>query len=450
MKRLAWCLALTALLGFATVTRSEQVTPQQLQSALESAIAKGAPGLSAAIATRQGVIWTGTAGYADIKARTPIQTSNLFGVGSITKVFVTTVIMQLVQEGRLDLDNTAAKILGLDVTKGIANADRATLAQLLAHTGGVISWEDDPRWIREGRGSKLDPSHLWGKTEPLDYIRGPEHPALNAPGEKHNYSNTNYTLLGLVIEKVTGHTAESEIRRRVLEPLKLRDTFLEGFETFDTKRLPHRYHWATPTFEQTAGIAKGFQRVRPDLIDATGSNLSVEWTAGGMVSTPSDLALFALALRDARIISPASLKFITQWTPAWKGAEVGHGLFRTQNQQGYNIGHNGSVLGFTGSFYWTEQGDAIVAVLSNVGTMHAGDVPTSAAHVAQQPEFAKLAVQFALEHAPPAGAAMAERQRSNTFSNTRASSSTVSGLSTRSRTRSPWRSHDPRHAHSPM
>lgn len=401
MNRIAWCLTISAFLGCATAARAEQVTPQQLQAALDSAVAKGAPGISAAIATRGGVIWTGTAGYADIKARTPIQTSNLFGVGSITKVFVTTVVMQLAQEGRLNLDSTAADILGPEVTKGIANADRATLAQLLAHTGGVISWEDDPLWIREGRGSKLKPSHIWGKTEPLDYIRGPKHAALNEPGEKHNYSNTNYTLLGLVIEKVTGQTAEAEIRRRVLEPLNLRSTFLEGFEPFDTSRLPHRYHWATPTFEQTAGIAKGFQRVRPDLIDATGSNLSVEWTAGGMVSTPSDLAVFALALRDARIISPASLKFMTQWTPAWKGAEVGHGLFRTQNASGSTIGHNGSVLGFTGSFYWTEQGDAIVAVLSNVGTMHAGDVPTSAAHVAQRSEFAGLAVQFAQQHTAP-------------------------------------------------
>lgn len=401
MKRFAWCLTIAGLLGSVTVVRAEQVTPQQLQAALEGAVTKGAPGISAAIATRDGVIWTGTAGYADIKARTPIQTSHLFGVGSITKVFVTTVIMQLAQEGRLNLDSTAADILGPDVTKGIANADRATLAQLLAHTGGVISWEDDPRWIREGRGNKLKPSHIWGKTEPLDYIRGPKHAALNEPGEKHNYSNTNYTLLGLVIEKITGQTAEAEIRRRVLEPLNLRSTFLEGFEPFDTSRLPHRYHWATPTFEETAGIAKGFQRVRPDLIDATGSNLSVEWTAGGMVSTPSDLAIFALALRDGRIVSPASLKFMTQWTPARKGSEVGHGLFRTQSDTVATIGHNGSVLGFTGSFYWTEQGDAIVAVLSNVGTMHAGDVPTSAAHFAHQPEFATLAVQFAQQHATP-------------------------------------------------
>lgn len=214
MKRLAWFLNIAGLLGFVAISQAQQVTPQQLQTALDSAVATGVPGISAAIATTQGVIWTGTAGYADIEARRPVATSTLFGVGSITKVFVTTVIMQLAQEGRLDLDSTAAELLGSHLTRGIANADRATLAQLLAHTGGVPSWEDDPRWIRQGRGSDLTPAHVWGKSETLDYIRGPEHPALNAPGEKHNYSNTNYTLLGLVIEKVTGQTAEAEIRRR--------------------------------------------------------------------------------------------------------------------------------------------------------------------------------------------------------------------------------------------
>jgi D-alanyl-D-alanine carboxypeptidase len=122
-----------------------------------------------------------------------------------------------------------------------------------------------------------------------------------------------------------------------------------------------------------------------------------------MVSTPSDIARLALALRDARIVSPASLQFMTQWTPAWKDAEVGHGLFRTRIEDRNVIGHNGSVLGFTGSFYWTEQGDAVIAVSSNVGTMHSGEVPTSAAHLARSSEFAALAIRFAEQHAAGVG-----------------------------------------------
>jgi CubicO group peptidase (beta-lactamase class C family)/acetylornithine deacetylase/succinyl-diaminopimelate desuccinylase-like protein len=420
-----YLLTVVALFGFA-LARAEPVTPQQLQAELDKAIAQGVPGVSAAIATRDGVIWTGAAGFADIKAKTPLTTDHLFGIGSITKVFVATVIMQLAQEGGLDLNRTPADILGPEVIKGIANADRATLAQLLNHTSGIPSWEDDPRWIRAGRGNKLKPTHLWGKTETLDYVRGPEHPALNEPGAKFNYANTNYTLLGLVIEKLTGHTAEAEIRRRVLEPLRLRDTFLEGFEEFDTTRLPHRYHYLTPAFSNTAGVARSFKRVHPDVFDATGSNLSVEWTAGGLVSTPSDLALFGLALRDARIVSPASRTFMMEWTPAWKGTEVGHGLFRMGNAAGTLIGHDGGVLGFTSSFFWAEAGDAIVAITSNVGVMHVGSALPSAGTIAHQSDFAKLAFRFAEEHAAPAISLAVENTYKSLLANERVNAALAS------------------------
>ncbi len=83
----------------------------------------------------------------------------LFGVGSITKTFAAVVILQLVEEGRLDLHATAASLLGVAVA-GIPNADQATIAQLLNHTGGVPSWEDDPAWIHEGRGDRLDPGRI--------------------------------------------------------------------------------------------------------------------------------------------------------------------------------------------------------------------------------------------------------------------------------------------------
>lgn len=402
-KSLAGCFAVVALFAYVAAS-AEEVTPQQLQAALDSAVAHGVPGVSAAIATRKGVIWTGAAGVADIKAETPLTTDRLFGVGSITKMFVATVVMQLAQEGRLDLNRTAGEVLGPEIIRGIANADHATLAQLLNHTSGIPSWEDDPTWIRAGRGNKLKPARIWSRVETLDYIRGNDHPALNEPGASYHYSNTNYTLLGLAIEKVTGQPAEAEIRRRVLDPLRLRDTFMEGFERFDTARLPHRYHYFTPTFQQTAGVARSFKRVRPDLFDATGSNLSVEWTAGGLVSTPSDLAMFALALRDARIVSPASRKFMMEWTPAWRGAEVGHGLFRMNDAAGTIIGHDGGVLGFTASLYWAEASDAIVAVTANVGVMHVGGSLPSAGTIAHQSEFAKLALRFAEQRtAPPIG-----------------------------------------------
>ncbi|KAK5062814.1 hypothetical protein LTR84_004889 [Exophiala bonariae] len=253
-----------------------------------------------------GTLWTSTTGLVDLSANIPVATKHVFGIGSITKVFVTVVIIQLVEEQKLHLDDAVGGLLPREIYEGIENAQEATVATLLSHTAGVESWEDDPIWIAHGRGRELDPHRIWSKTETLDYVRRPN---LSGPKPgKFSYSNTNFTLLGLIVETITKQTAESEIRRRILEPLGMENTYLEGFEEPITQSIsPRRYHWNTAEFRSSAGICPDFSLPRSDLIDATGSNLSVEWTAGGLVSSPSDLITFGVALRDGKLLSPSSL-----------------------------------------------------------------------------------------------------------------------------------------------
>ena len=341
--------------------------PFALQALLDEGVTQGMPGLSAAVATRDSVVWTGVAGLADIRGGVPVSSDMLFGIGSITKIFVAVVILQLAEEGRLDLDATSASVLGPAVS-GVPNADKATIAQLLNHTGGVPSWEDDPSWIRDGRGTTLDVSRIWGKTETLPYIEG--HEPLAEPGAEYSYANT---------------------------PLGLEDIHLEGFEPVPEQQLPHRYHWATPTFLEEAGVNATFSDVRPDLIDASGSNLSVEWPAGGMVSTARDLALYGAALRDGRLLNPESMAFLTDWFPTGERRQMGHNVTRFEYASDglALIGHNGSVLGFTGSLYGVEGADIVVAVVANVGTMHSGGVPGSAFSVARAREFVDGAMAVA-------------------------------------------------------
>jgi D-alanyl-D-alanine carboxypeptidase len=194
------------------------------------------------------------------------------------------------------------------------------------------------------------------------------------PG-KYTYSNTNSTLLGLIIEHITGNTAESEIRRRILTPLKLDSTYLEGFKEDPTTRLPRRYHYNNLAFRTNAGVSKHFPEVKPGLIDVSTSNLQVSWLAGGYLSTSTDLVHFAMAIRDGTLLSSESLKIMQTWQPAGN-AEVGHGIFRIDlgGDVGKVFTHNGSVLGFSGAFWWSEKGDCAIAILANLGTVHAGDV----------------------------------------------------------------------------
>ncbi|RFU77968.1 d-ala-d-ala carboxypeptidase [Trichoderma arundinaceum] len=367
----------------------------KIDAILQESVAAGVTGLSAAVTSARGQ-WTFTAGVSDLESRQPITSSHLFGVGSITKVFTAVVVFQLIEEGKLQLSDTVGKLLDADIYRDIDNAAEANVALLLSHRTGIDNWEDDPKWLRAGRGSELDPAHIWTKIEPLDYLRRPR---LTAPDrENYYYANTNYELLGFMIEKITQNTAEAEIRRRILEPLGMEHTFLEGFEPQNQGTMTHRYHFATEKYRETAGINPAFPELQDGkLIDCTSSNLSVEWTAGGMVSTPSDLVKFATAIRDGKLLGAESLATMKMWRPTSdKASEMGHGIFRMRDSDSNGwLGHFGGVLGFTAALWWKEEGDCAISVLSNVGVIHSGEVPSSGAHLVLRSKIRELAVQLA-------------------------------------------------------
>jgi D-alanyl-D-alanine carboxypeptidase len=378
---------------------------QAFRDELGRSLDNGLPGITVALATRQGVVWTGSAGYANVETRAPAHPGYLYGIGSITKVFVACVIQQLADEGRLNLDATPRDILGEAVTGDIPNAGQATLRQLLNHTSGIPTWEFDPDWIRRGRGADLLTDRPWRKDEPLEYIRHGRHLATNRPGAAYAYSNSNYTLLGLVIEKITGHEAVREIHARVLDPLGLTDIRLEGFEPADANRIPARYHFDTPEFRRDAGLHPSFRPVAPGLIDVSGSNLSTEWTAGGLLATARDLAVFARALRDGAVVGPRALGRMMGFTPtrddADPGSEVGEGLFREKLETGTLIGEDGGVLGFGAVMGWLEHEDLVIVVMTNVGSMHSGDAAYYPLKLVKSARFIAAARRLGVALSPP-------------------------------------------------
>lgn len=396
--KLAFALAFAPLFGAAAET-PVIVTAEDLVCALEETVAAGPPGVTAAIATSDGVIWSGAAGHADLQNLSPARGDHLFGIGSITKTFVTIVTLQLKEEGKLKLTDTPALILGAAV-EGVPNAALADISQLLNHTSGIPSFEDDPKWIREGRGDGLDVDRIWGKTESLAYIVGDDHAPLFTPGKKFSYSNTNFTLLGMMIEKVTGNDFIVELDSRIRKPLGIPSIYLEGFEPIPQGRLSRRYHYSTQAFKRDAGINEAFEQVTDKLFDASASNLSSEWTDGGMVATSSDLAKFAAAIRDGRLLNAESQQYLVDWRLAIDGDYpmwVGHGLFRETRRPGIMIGHSGSVLGYTGYMGWHEDADLIVVALTNAGTMHVGERVMSAPGLAQGEKFNRLAHAYATQ-----------------------------------------------------
>ena len=354
---------------------------QVLLNALAQGIAMGIPGLSVAIGTGENLVWTGTAGYSDLLRKVPVKTDDRFGVGSITKTFVARVILQLVEEGKLDLGRTAGDYLKPEIVRAVPNVDKATMRQLLNHQSGIPTYEFQKEWIRKGRGDQMRLGMVWGKTEVLTCVRLGDLPADHEPGYQYSYSNTNYILLGLIIEAITGNDAAAEIRHRILQPLHLDDTFLESFEEVPGGYV-HHYHYATPKFIDVAGLHRGFPEIRPYLIETTAANLSPEWTAGGMISSASDLLRWAQAIRNGELLSPEMQKEVfTYYPPKDPGCtqeEYMQGVLKINEyyNNGAVIGHGGGTLGFTSKMYWLEKTGVYIVLLTNVGEMHSGLKPS--------------------------------------------------------------------------
>ena len=247
-----------------------------------------------------------------------LRASDRFRVGSVTKTFVSTVALQLVAEGRLTLDQP------------VPEAGGAPLRTLLDHTSGVFNHSEDPRTFAEGLLKQWRPDELIAISR--------SHPPYFPPGGGSHYSNTNYVIVGELIERTTGRSLERELRRRILRPLGLRHTsYAEG-------------PWVR-------GVGLGF---------AAGENVTVQDTswagaAGSLVSTARDLGRFYRALADGRLLAPAQLQAMKTIAPAADG--YGLGLYPIQTPCGTPWGHNGKVPGYSAQAF--SDGRRVAVVLVN-------------------------------------------------------------------------------------
>jgi D-alanyl-D-alanine carboxypeptidase len=268
-------------------------------------------------------------------------------VASVTKPFVAVVALQLVQEGWLLLDHSVEHWLpGL-----VPGGERITVRQLLNHTSGLGDYLTDAIVTRAASA----PEHRWTPEELV--AEGLRLPRLFAPGAagRWSYSNTNYILLGMIIERVTRHPLELELRQRVIAPLGLRGTAL------------------APASADPGDLAHGYVAGR----DRTALNMSVAWAAGGISATVEDLARFTQGLMWGTLLRPATLNTMLACEStggAWGVPDFTYGLGimrRTLPAVGLPpaarlaLGHTGSLEGYrTSMWYFPGSGITIVAVFT--------------------------------------------------------------------------------------
>jgi D-alanyl-D-alanine carboxypeptidase len=356
--------SLSAVPSIYPVPTSDYAAPTNQPIALNDALAaslqktvatlqtsKRFPGLSVAIAFPDGRVWAGQSGNAVVSPKTPVAADTLFSFGSISKTFVAALIGRLAQRGTIGLDDPLSKYVPT-----FYRAADITLRQLLNHTSGVMD-------VFEVKGMSAailaDPAHVWTPDEILARV-GKSRYAF-APGKGYWYSNTDYVLLGQVIEKATGQTVASLVRSEFLDPLGLTHTFLQ---TQETAEGPLAHGYMTPASrprDNTAGPMLPFT-----------AEASAVGPAGAYVSTPSDLATWGSALYGGEILDQATLAsmvdvsqtsgFKAPFKPKWI---YGLGFEETTIAGQVAWGHRGHLDGFWSSMWYLPAYGVTVVVVAN-------------------------------------------------------------------------------------
>jgi D-alanyl-D-alanine carboxypeptidase len=333
---------------------SPAATPvfDNLDALLATGVEHGLPGIVLAVEHAGEPVYSGASGVASLETKTPLKETDRFRIYSIAKTFTAIVVLQLVDEGVFTLDDTVTQWLDDPAVARIENMGTATIRQLLNHTSGIYDYADDtdsPFWEDAFLGPNADWTKVWTIEELLAYAAAENHPAYFAPGEAYHYSNTEYLLLGMIVEKATGGSYKDELQTRILDPLEMADTFLaEGGE------MPE-------------GVVDGYQLIEGQAVSVTGSNLSWVWTAGGMVSTAADLMRFAPVVYSGEMLSPDSFKEMFTFGPGKRpGMEEGMGVYRIGTPNGEVTGMDGVGPGFIASMMRLIDGDVTVVALVNM------------------------------------------------------------------------------------
>jgi D-alanyl-D-alanine carboxypeptidase len=336
------------------------------RKAVEAAVEDGVPGVT--LTARDGHrTWSATAGVGNTKTGKPRSARDHYRVGSITKTFVATVLLQLEAEGRLSLDDTVAKWLPDLVHGNGHDGSRITLRQLLNHTSGIFNYTADQDF---GRAYFLKDGflkHRYDTKAPEDLVAlAMTHEPEFEPGASWKYSNTNYVVAGMVIEKATGRPYAEEIRDRVIEPLHLTGTSLPG--TRVTVPQP-----SSRAYGKLALTATG------PTYDVTRLNPSVASAAGEMISTSSDLNRFYTALLRGRLLPPKQLKEMTTAVPFEQGRAYGLGLEKIELSCGVTVwGHGGGIHGSVSNAVTTADGRHSLAFNFNGDWSGGGDAVITA------------------------------------------------------------------------
>ncbi len=325
------------------------------QSLINDMTSSGVVGITMSVYQPVNGIWNGASGKADLHNNINMLPCNISRVGSTVKMYTATVILKLMEEGKLSLDDKISDYLKGDVIHKIENADKATIRQLLQHTSGIYNYIQNLRFQTASLNNLIKE---WKPEELLGYAYNQN--AYFKPGEDVRYSNTGYILLGMLIEKIEGKPFYKTLEEKLFVPLDLKMT---KFAAED--HIPH-------------GIARGYIDLYSNLqvIESTYYSGWDYYTAdGGLISNPYDMIKFYQALINGKIIKSNTLNEMFKWKlpkehdNSFFPISYGLGIFKIETNWGTAYMHSGDAIGYYANMlYFIDDGTTIVyAANSNYG-----------------------------------------------------------------------------------
>lgn len=358
-------MALGGLIA-AAQTDAKINTKYSKAAALDSVLNHYAPntltGVSIAVYSESEGWWTTAAGYADVKSKKPMDTSHLQYLQSVSKMYLAAEMLLLKEQGKIDFDQPITKYLPKSQSKHITDAGKVTVRMLLNHTSGIPEYNDNKEFLSE---VMLHPLENFTTDDILEAIEG--RPLMWTPGTKYRYTNTNYRLLAMIGDALTGDHA-AFIKKHIFGPLQLKDSYYgNDFDYLEKLYLPQSY-WdifnaeipvdVTPLQQMTVVCSKGDD---------------------GIVCTTTDAVKFLRALFEGKLLKPESFKEMMAFVKDENGRErYGMGMinFDLGGQPGY--GHGGGGIGAGCGLIYIPSKKVYAFYATNTGVFANGKLPDKA------------------------------------------------------------------------
>jgi D-alanyl-D-alanine carboxypeptidase len=301
-------------------------------------VAAKSPGAAAAVITQDCGLWEGASGTST--KSDPLTPRHLAWVGSVTKTFVSETVLRLVEAQKLGLDDAVAKWIS-----SFPNSGGITVRQLLSHQSGVYNYTDDPNFQTD---LSNNPGRMWKPEELVAYAS--MHPPYFAPGKGWHYSNTNYVMLAMIVEQVTNGKLSAALRSEAFEPAALTETFFDKEPTITGPRV------------------HGFDSAGHDVTKLI--DMSFALGAGGVLSTPADLAKWAQKLYEGNLFgAPMMSALLTFRDTGWSdGMQYGLGVMQwpAQTTGKRAVGHGGDQPGYhSWMIYFPDDRTAVAAYVNS-------------------------------------------------------------------------------------